>query len=107
MMNPMANPMTAQTAQQNTNLLQSAPGATPSNPSAPLPDVFVSDTSFFLDEGQSRQYTIALSTAPGMREDTTVRRAALRPAPAFAPPDHFSSSRARRSIWTTTRSGST
>ena len=51
---------------------------------APLPDVFVSDTSFFLDEGQSRQYTIALSTAPGMREDTTVRRAALRPARAFA-----------------------
>ena len=46
--------------------------------------MFVSDTSFFLDEGQSRQYTIALSTAPGMREDTTVRRAALRPAPVFA-----------------------
>ena len=46
--------------------------------------MFVSDTSFFLDEGQSRQYTIALSTAPGMREDTTVRRAALRPARAFA-----------------------
>ena len=78
-----------------------------SNPSAPLPDVFVSDTSFFLDEGQSRQYTIALSTAPGMREDTTVRRAALLPCAPGVPPDHVSSSRARRSIWTTTRSGST
>ena len=43
------------------------------DPSGPLPDVYVSETSLLLAEGEATQYTISLTTAPGMREDTTVR----------------------------------
>lgn len=43
------------------------------NPSGPLPDVYVSETSLYLAEGEVTQYTVSLTTAPGMREDTTVR----------------------------------
>jgi hypothetical protein len=43
------------------------------NPSGPLPDVYVSESSLYLAEGEATQYTVSLTTAPGMREDTTVR----------------------------------
>lgn len=43
------------------------------NPGGPLPDVYVSETSLYLAEGEATQYTVSLTSAPGMREDTTVR----------------------------------
>jgi hypothetical protein len=52
------------------------------NPSGPLPDVYVSETSLFLAEGEATQYTVSLTTTPGMREDTTVRTSAGGPGAA-------------------------
>lgn len=43
------------------------------DPSGPLPDVYVSESSLYVAEGEATQYTVSLTAAPGMREDTTVR----------------------------------